>query len=357
MLNVGLSAGVLNTRVFSMFVVHALVLTFMTTPLTVWIYPPQHRVHTGVDGARGDHPEAGTGRRSTSDDERKTKFSLVLEKLEQLPSAMMLTQLLQGSPIPSAAPSTVVSAADEKGSPNLDEKKASTESLNSPSPAAASSAHGRAPVTIDTLRLIELTERTSAVFKSQESDFLLHTDPVVAVFRTFAHLHRVATSAVLSVVPREAFADSISTHARAHATHMVVLPWAIDPEESSASGSITPVPHAFAGVLDKCAAHSAYAHSVRTTFAQAPTDVALFVDRGAPAALNAGTHIFLPFFGGPDDRLALSFVVQLCSSTGVSATVVRITKSGDGNASDADSIHHAKVQASAHNVSVSSVPP
>ena len=37
--------------------------------------------------------------------------------------------------------------------------------------------------------------------------------------------------------------------------------------------------------------------------------------------------MFLPFFGGPDDRLALEFVVQLCNENPcVRATVVRIVK-------------------------------
>jgi hypothetical protein len=37
-------------------------------------------------------------------------------------------------------------------------------------------------------------------------------------------------------------------------------------------------------------------------------------------------HIFLPFFGGPDDRLALDFVVQICANPRVRGTVVRLTK-------------------------------
>ncbi|KAK7203952.1 Sodium/hydrogen exchanger family-domain-containing protein [Myxozyma melibiosi] len=42
-LNVGLQAGILSQRVFTMFVVMALVLTFITTPLTLWIYPTSYR--------------------------------------------------------------------------------------------------------------------------------------------------------------------------------------------------------------------------------------------------------------------------------------------------------------------------
>lgn len=68
-----------------------------------------------------------------------------------------------------------------------------------------------------------------------------------------------------------------------------------------------------------------YANFIRNVFSQSPTDVALFVEHGSAAA-GDGHHIFLPFFGGPDDRLALTFVVQLCSNPNISATVLRMTK-------------------------------
>ncbi|OBA20394.1 hypothetical protein METBIDRAFT_78789 [Metschnikowia bicuspidata var. bicuspidata NRRL YB-4993] len=42
-LNVGLNAGIISTRVYSIFILMALVTTFCTTPLTLWVYPAQHR--------------------------------------------------------------------------------------------------------------------------------------------------------------------------------------------------------------------------------------------------------------------------------------------------------------------------
>jgi len=72
----------------------------------------------------------------------------------------------------------------------------------------------------------------------------------------------------------------------------------------------------------------ANSHYIRKVFAETKADVCLIVDRGLSTSGNPGDkHIFLPFFGGPDDRLALSLVVQLCAGdTGVTATVVRIRK-------------------------------
>jgi len=78
-----------------------------------------------------------------------------------------------------------------------------------------------------------------------------------------------------------------------------------------------------------------YSQFIRGVFVQSAADVALIIDRGAPNSINSshlvavdGHHIFLPFFGGPDDRLALTLLVQLCqNNTSVNATVVWITKS------------------------------
>ncbi|EJC99637.1 Sodium/hydrogen exchanger [Fomitiporia mediterranea MF3/22] len=44
-INLGLQAGILTTKVFAMFVVHAVVLTFFITPLTALIYPERFHTH------------------------------------------------------------------------------------------------------------------------------------------------------------------------------------------------------------------------------------------------------------------------------------------------------------------------
>ena len=51
-LNIGLSAGILDVRVFSMFVLEALVLTFSTTPVALFLYPSSMRKRvTAVGGS------------------------------------------------------------------------------------------------------------------------------------------------------------------------------------------------------------------------------------------------------------------------------------------------------------------
>ncbi|GEQ68549.1 hypothetical protein JCM33374_g2217 [Metschnikowia sp. JCM 33374] len=45
-LNVGLNAKIISTKVYSMFILMALITTFSTTPLALWVYPASCREHT-----------------------------------------------------------------------------------------------------------------------------------------------------------------------------------------------------------------------------------------------------------------------------------------------------------------------
>ena len=73
MLNIGFQANILDSRTFSMFVVHALILTFMTTPLVLLFYPAKYRVHQeGVRKNAGDEIADGVKNPSDSDDAKET---------------------------------------------------------------------------------------------------------------------------------------------------------------------------------------------------------------------------------------------------------------------------------------------
>ncbi|KAJ7130969.1 Sodium/hydrogen exchanger family-domain-containing protein [Mycena filopes] len=320
-LNIGLTAGILDGRTFSMFVLHALILTFITTPLTLLFYPPHHRVHEGGNTAvAGKLPDGEALPRKSSEDEVKTKFSIVLDKIEQLPAAMTLAQLLQPS---TNAPPSYSASLDEKGL-----------EASPPSPIP------RVRVSIDALRLIELTNRTSAVLKSQEADVLLHNDPIVSVFRTFGYLNRMLVSAALSVVGYEEFPDAIAQHASEFETQMVILPWSRGATSvlEEESGRTTSARNPFDGIFHKTTTQDqtssvVYSEFIRKVFQRSPTDVALFVDRGLNLSASSGAGdkmLFLPFIGGPDDRLSLAFLVQLCSNPAVYATVVRVRKIDSG---------------------------
>ncbi|KAF8180175.1 Sodium/hydrogen exchanger family-domain-containing protein [Pholiota molesta] len=298
-LNIGLQANILTPQAFSMFVVHALILTFMTTPLVLLFYPPKYRIHHRGDKTVAED-ENGKAARTVSDD-IKTKFAIVLDKIEALPAVMSLSHLLQ----PPA--SVVVPAYNKK----------EMEALSRPPPSPT--------ITIEALRLMELTNRTSAVLRSQEADMLIHNDPVVSIYRTFGQLNNFNVSATLSVVNAAEFPEAIADHVAATKSHMLIVPWARGAtsvlEDESGPEQQAGARNPFDGVFQKTTVHDQTSSVIYSEFIRNVT---------APAGVSA-QHVFLPFLGGPDDRLALSFLVQLCERASVSATVVRIVTMEEGS--------------------------
>ncbi|KAF5377901.1 hypothetical protein D9615_006762 [Tricholomella constricta] len=353
-LNVGLAAGILTPRVFSMFVLEALILTFMTTPLVIRFYPPHVRKRISATGATfgnvADDEAHGADRKSqTGDPTGKRRFTVVLDKLEHLPGAMALCQLIQPS-----LPAIVIDKP----------KRSSNESSRLSTKAVAR----QAPLSIEALRLIELSDRSSAVMKSSVADTLLGTDPLLAVFKMFGQLNAMSITPAISIVTHDDLSHTVAEHANNHGSDLIMLPWLPPSVDCTGAGvaigtgvgnanedpaaatypkpsnpktaSSNPFdlllrsgrsgPTTGAGEKPYAVIHSQF---VRGVFAQAKTDVALFVDQSANGTPGLGSggpsgsqHLFLPFFGGPDDRLALEFVVQICEHQRVSATVLRMIK-------------------------------
>lgn len=307
-----------------MFVLEALLLTFMTTPLVTALYPPDKRVRASAVGANygnvTDRNEEAARRAREQDGGVRTRFTFVLDKLEHLPGMMALAQLIQ----PSSPVTTGVPEGSDNGRPSSIVKQP----------------EARSPMFIDALRLIELSDRVSAVMKSSASDTLLHTDPLLAIFGMFAQLHDLRTSNSLSIVPFDDLAYTVAEQARMNDSDMIMLPWLppaappLDPvlphdmlKTAHGSNPFDALFRTSAGGHADKSASVIHSHFVRGVFSQASTDVALFVDQSAPnTQTGSSQHLFLPFFGGPDDRLALELVVQLCENPKVTATAVRVTR-------------------------------
>ena len=304
-----------------MFVLEALVLTFATTPTVSYLYPSHLHTRATATGPsfvdvrgqkddEGDFDDRTKAIKHNEDGAFKRRFTVVLDKLEHLPSLMAITQLLQ----PSSPPYS------------------QTESTHSQSPRK----EAEVSTQFCALRLIELSDRPSDLLKTSATDALLHSDPLISIFRTFAELNGLPVSASLSIEPFESLATSVAEHVRVAGTDLVLVPWlpsALAPDNNPSepgphnatqdrSGS-TPFDALFRMDRSTSLPHS---HFVRSVFAHAGTNVALLIGRPPFAALRGQTHVFLPFFGGPDDRLALDFVMQLCADPRVRATVVRMTK-------------------------------
>ncbi|KIM29630.1 hypothetical protein M408DRAFT_68062 [Serendipita vermifera MAFF 305830] len=314
-LNIGLQANILDQRLFSMFVVMALVLTFVTTPLALAVYPPEHRIpqvplHREVK--KGEEEKAIERKTEPSEDGFKSRFSVILNRIEHLPAIMTLTQLLQPS---QSSFGNSTSQSSEGGGPapiDLNEKV----------------------VTLDAIRLIELTERTSAVMQSSEADEVLQRDALASIFQTFGHLNSISVSATLSVVSHESFPASVESHVHEKDSDMVIIPWHISGEDALPSAvSYNPFDGVFGqgrAAPSEKASSVMYSQFVRRVFSTAPADVTLFIDRGVSHVGGRGTsaaqHILVPFMGGPDDRIALEFAVQFCANPHVTATILRIKK-------------------------------
>lgn len=363
-----------------MFVLEALVLTCMTTPLVTWLYPLHLRRRVSSAGVFDHVADNETNSSKKQEDftqgDFKTRFTIVLDKLEHVPGMMALTQLVQ--------PVALSSNGHKKPA-----------GLN-PSCSFGDAATSPRIITTEALRLIELSDRVSAVMKSSVSESLLRTDALLAIFRMFGQLNGIRVIPSLSVVKFEDLAYSVTEHARNHGSDMIFMPW-LPPVHDTSTGdehqtpTRTPtqpvvLPTTPAGPVplrnpqshnpfdllfrSSTSAHHAAAdmsnsvsitHSqfVRGVFAKSSTDVALFVDQSTldsmPSIVGSdiGTegryeqHIFLPFFGGPDDRLALEFVVRICANPRIRGTVVRITKTeavGSGAADEAVTAMPAPVQ-------------
>ncbi|KAG2088910.1 Sodium/hydrogen exchanger family-domain-containing protein [Suillus cothurnatus] len=236
----------------------------------------------------------------TEDQPWRSRFTVVLDKFDHMSGMLVATQLVCPPSLDSPSVATLQSTASTKASDKMKIPK----------------------VSVDTLRLIELSDRTSDVMN---------------VFRTFGELNDIPVSLSLSIVPYDDMPGTVVDHARQSESQLLLLPW-LSPSSNfgnpseDLSGLQSPKMElnpfeAFFGGSKHTGKSAAAIHSqfVRRVFAESKTDVALFID---PAGTGTGSarHIFCPFFGGPDDRLALEFVVQLCANPRISATVVGCQK-------------------------------
>ncbi|KAI9568525.1 Sodium/hydrogen exchanger family-domain-containing protein [Boletus coccyginus] len=321
-LNVGLQAGILSQRVFSMFVLEALTLTFITTPLVTMLYPPERRVRVGETGptmegdARRQHDDEASIM-ITEEQPWRHRFTVVLDKLDHIPAAMALTQLVLPPRVPLLDAMSATTKTD-----TIDKMKFKIPDVR-----------------VDALQLIERSHRTAMM---SVTDGLIHTDPVLSIFRMFGELNELAVTTSLSVIPHDEFAHNVAEHAQKHASHFILLPWlpptgstVVDTSDLGAGGAggggtpkVTKSDHNPFDVIFGNTSGNRSDQFVRGVFAQSKIDVALFIDTGdrSGAHIGGSMHVFLPFFGGPDDRLALDFVVQLCLNPKMTATVVRMVK-------------------------------
>ncbi|KAI0010370.1 K+/H+ antiporter 1 [Xylariaceae sp. FL0662B] len=338
-LNIGLQAKILSQKTFTMFVVMALVTTVSTTPLTKWLYPPWYRKkleqwkrgEIDWDGKPIQAEDASQSESIAKIQDTRIGRLLVYLRLDSLPGLFTFVSI-------------------------LGEEKAKPESSHTEEGGAAGDSNDdrpsvirKRPLEVHALRILELTERTSSVMKVTESDDYSRRDPVVNAFRTFSRLHDVAVSGNVIVAPEDSYAQSVISQASDQQSDFVLIPWSevgSNTEDQSIPFSVTSEDR-FSG--------KSHLEFIRSTLANAVCNTGIFIcnDFGGISTSNRGRtnlprtfsnismqsqkeiamppladkshHIFFPYIGGVDDRVALRFVLQLVKNPRVTATVVHLS--------------------------------
>ncbi|GAA5951223.1 hypothetical protein JCM21900_004380 [Sporobolomyces salmonicolor] len=359
-LNQGLTVGIINETVFSIFVLEALLLTFAATPCTLAVYPPHVRRSIN-DAPSGKEPLSRStssldkiGRFDTLGDssQTRTRFTVVLDKLESMGALFILTKLLAVSSTPSSNPPTAGNTITSSAGLLEEDRKRASPAF--PADGAPRTLSSRTLISLTPLRLVELTERASAVMLASDAAAEhLKRDPLTALYRTFAAVVGQGITVPrgdFAITGPENFAETVATKAEEAGSEMILVPWKLGGEryqQESVLASLIPNPfeHIFGNTLPGSTSFSAsqadsslYAAFLRDLFASASCDVGLFLDRSSsdetfpslspdPSASATKTHLFLPFFGGADDRACLELAVQLAKgSAAIKATVLVVQR-------------------------------
>ena len=310
----------------------ALITTFATTPLVSWLYPPAYQRKLEA-WKRGEidwdgntlRPEGGDASSDSGLEKlegTKVRRLLVYLRLDSLPSLFTFIALLGG----------------DRGTITTKIHKSKSELETVPEARLSTSDSTKRPLEVHGLRLIELTERTSSVMKSSEVDEYTYKDPVINAFRTFGQLNNVAVSGSAAVVPESSYADTLINQASDHFSDLVLIPWT---EPGSISNLDMAADSFSTGLQDAF---------IRETLETSPCNTAIFVNRGfggparleprmgmtrtasglslrshreaaVPPAVDRSHHVYFPFFGGVDDRVALRFVLQLAQNSNITVTI------------------------------------
>ena len=337
-LNIGLQAKILSPTTFTIFVVMALVTTFATTPLVATLYPRWYQIKLEA-WKRGEiqwddntYNSNFSGENYGKSDDGSfvsiTKPSEIAKivtylRLDSMPGALTIISLL----------------AKNQNMPASTRVHPSKQSQNTKA-TSNTQVSGKRPVQVTGVRLVELTDRDSSVMLVV-GETVPTPDPIVDTFRTFGHLNHIAVNGAVVVSP--SFASSLKEKATEAAADLVLIPW-------SGSGDILDLTSGGANNDAVRFADSTYSHFVASSMSYNTCNIAVFVDRSfgqlpqdngrakdftvsAASVLNTldapsmptpdqGHHIFLPFFGSADDKVALRLVMQLAQNPTVTATIV-----------------------------------
>ncbi|OKL58203.1 hypothetical protein UA08_06452 [Talaromyces atroroseus] len=373
-LNIGLNAKILSQRTFTMFVLMALVTTFLTTPLTLLLYPKWYqdkvsrwrRGEIDWDGNVIDQaPSSGSYDGANKPSLRPIEKLTVYLRLDSVANVCTFIGLLGTDGKPSE--STPREHYSKRTEPKVEDQHDAGEIGKLP----LLHAHG--------IRLMELTDRLSSTMQVSEIEDYSFWDPVVNVFRSFGQINNIPSEGRVSVIPETSYADAVLDLARDTNSNLLLVPW-------SASGGLSDRQSVWPSENSSTTTDFPYSLFVSdilrgiTSSAQSGTHVGVLVDRALDmpsqerhalkrsahtrslpnirtnlASLTTGNrnqHILFLYIGGADDRFALRLVLQLARNQLVTATIVQIDVPYSANSSNSTEISDRDPQSSTNSDSL-----
>ncbi|KAJ4260463.1 hypothetical protein NW762_007203 [Fusarium torreyae] len=268
-LNIGLQAKILSTRTFTIFVVMALLTTFATTPLVMWLYPPsyQRKLELWRQG-KIDWNGNPIGSQETPDgdheDKDVAKRVLVYLRTDGLSSLLSTVSLFTAGHKRQITEETSVHIDGEK---SVAREGLVNNITDTDAPKPLLRIHG--------CRLVSLTERNSSVMKVSEIEEFAGHDPIIKAFGTSASntTRDVVVSGHISVVPEGSFADTLTGEATKLRSDLILVPW-------SETGTISELPSFYSASRGDPLANGDFAQLMTNIFdhARQIAAVGLFID-------------------------------------------------------------------------------
>lgn len=266
-------------------IVMALITTFMTTPVVMWLYPEWYQKLTNNVKYDTDSIADLSIMGVSKVEYEENYFSLVtmLNRIDTVPSIMALIRLL---------------------------KEDSTSTLK----------FSKGRLDIHALRLLELTQRASDVMKIKDIRETQKQDPVLNVLKTFASLIGIDSFQTrLDFCAPSEFITTVSDYGESVSADLILLPWtSTGHRETHHQQEVNPMDQIATTTNEWSNYQISDADFATSAFSIPHCTVGLFIDRGfghlqdgIPGS-QTNFQIIVPFTSGErDDYAALIFALRL----------------------------------------------
>ncbi|PKA56623.1 Cation/H(+) antiporter 19 [Apostasia shenzhenica] len=270
-LNIGKDRKVLNDETFAIMVLMALFTTFITTPIVTAIYKPARRA-APYKHRRIERRDSGSELRVLACFHGRRIISSIINLIE------------------------------------------------------SSRGTGRGGITVYAMHLVELSERSSAISMvhrarrnglpfwngKKEDSGDCSGDQIVVAFQAYQQLSRVTVRPMTAISDLQTIHEDVVASAQEKRAALIVLPFH---RVQHLDGSMESVGHDYQLVNQRVLLH-------------APCSVAILIDRGLGGAAQVSASdvsysVVVLFFGGSDDREAVSYGLRMAEHPGIVLSVIR----------------------------------